>query len=175
MLVMLDVGQECHRESLVGNKTYCVYGISFGSEGKVILCDEMSEIPMFYPMSIFSIVDRRVSRVWVLGDPVERKNAEGINFTSYLLTFAEWASRPFFYDDFVEGRGDSSQVFRRYKQFMDLEFARPEITRSTTNLRDNWVQCTECANSWQVDRSMELAVCPACSTIQRVSALAKRK
>jgi hypothetical protein len=150
------------------NKVYCVYGLRIGGSLEFFLSGERYEIPSSYSALHFEVVEPRVSSRWVLGPVTLRTSASGASESVFLLTFREWALRPMFYDDLVNGTGDASKIFREHRQFMELEFSRPDVVSEAANLGKGWVQCAKCSGAWEPSHGMELGICARCGEVQKL-------
>jgi hypothetical protein len=150
------------------DELYCVYGLRIGGGLEFFLCGECYELPSSYSASHFEVIEPQVSRRWVLGPVTLRTSPQGIAESVFLVTFPEWALRPMFYDELIDGVGDTSKIFREHRQFMELEFSRPDVGSEAANLGGGWVQCEKCSDAWEPARGTELDICAKCGELQRL-------
>lgn len=155
-------------DTFLPDKLYCVYGLRIGSSLEFFLCGERYELPGSHSVSHFEVVEPRISRRWVLGPVTLRTSRDGSGESVFLLTFPEWALRPMFYDDLINGVGDASKIFHEHRLFMELEFSRPDVGSEAANLGSGWVQCPKCSDAWTPVRGTELDICATCGEVQRL-------
>lgn len=97
--------------------TYLVYAFYLRKTmGAMIQIESLPSAPHFVPISEFTVVDQRISRYWVFPLCLNSVSEHQV------ISFAEWSNTDFFYDDVVNGY-DAADIWRRYKQVMDLELA----------------------------------------------------
>lgn len=103
---------------LVLGKEYTVYGIAFWDNSPLvyIFLDEGDDYPKPIPMDFFELSVGEVSRCWRLS-----YFPQGINESSSLLVFKEWAEDPSFYERLVDGSKDAVEVFNKYRLLIDSE------------------------------------------------------
>ena len=100
-------------EFLALGKIYSVYGILTTERGIwiFVLQDEDDEYPKQYPISFFEILDSSISPDWVIGNGQEFSSASRKVFS--LLTFGEWATNNFYYENLVNGESLIVDNFRK--------------------------------------------------------------
>lgn len=108
---------------------------------------------------LFSIVDPRLSRFWQIHMDGPKELHERVELR---LAFPEWDRS--FLERVVDSHRAETDTFVRYFEQMKLEFAPPFVDSSATQLDLPWVMCPDCTEAWEVDPSLELAICPACDS-----------
>jgi len=147
------------------NETYIVYGMTL-KDGNIwyYLCDLMfTYFPRWKPSLFFEVVDPRISRYWIYSF---NKLVDYIQAYP-IITFPEWANNhPDFYDKLTDGEEREVEIFKNYKELMDLEFADSSILEAAQIGDDQWLICPKCKDAWQnSDNRDALVKCPKCSTI----------
>lgn len=148
---------------LIEGKEYTVYGITlFLGHIWYYLCDEAySYYPIWNPSPLFKVTDERISRYWVYGHTPRTSQAT----EQVLFAFPEWVNDPYFYDQLTEGIDKYKEIFAKYKKLMDLEFPDTSIQREANLLKNNWVMCPNCDESWEVTNQNRMLKCPNCHKI----------
>lgn len=149
----------------VGN-TYVVYAMSALSGQSVAYC--LGPGPLYsVPAELFTIIDGRLSRHWSFNQ-LRWEIGGGSSRSLYLWGYSEFVMSDQHRLDIVEGEAAASEIFGRYALMMDLEFAPPIVSCTSSPLEGRWVQCGACGDAWQPHNDLdELVRCPACSTVQR--------
>lgn len=75
--------------------------------------------PRYYPAYLFEIVDKRISRHWIVNDDIDEDNG---NMKTVSFGFKELLEDPFFYGEFLEDDPKQEEIFARYKRLMDDEY-----------------------------------------------------
>lgn len=154
----LDASVERHRQflermknaPLASDASYVVYAISTLSGTRFFLCDDESDrYPIPYPAAAFEIIDGRISQRW---QAAYAKNG-------LFLAFPAWALDSSFYERLVDDDTEAQSQFAAERAFMDLEFARPEITTKAIALGDQWLQCPVCDEAWRELPAGEMTRC----------------
>jgi Zn-finger nucleic acid-binding protein len=165
-----SVAKEVIRESfgsyqqypLTKGSYYVVYGIEtrssipwyYVSDGNYNQSDHF--YPLAYPYCFFFVKDDRPSSCWVKG---KRASEESIT------SFKEWVEEEAFFEGLVNGEDREGQIFRKYKDLMDLEYAIPSVRDQVQILDDDWLMCPQCDEVWQNNSSLEMILCPKCQSI----------
>lgn len=96
---------------------YTVYGVEFWENNPwYYLCADGVEYPKPYPNVFFEIVDKRLSKHWVLNSEVGRS---GDTHTS--LVIKEWAADRSFYERAIDGDKEALGLFNFSRKVMDME------------------------------------------------------
>jgi hypothetical protein len=148
--------------ALVIGKEYNVYAITlFLGYVWYFICDEdYVYYPIWNPSPLFEVVDGRLSKYWrynfIKGNlPVAKSRS--------IFAFEEWAKNPYrYYDNLTNGNESEVAIFKRYKDLMDLEFPCPSITKKASILKESWVMCPNCDESWEELSKDGMLRCPKC-------------
>ncbi len=146
------------------DKDYVVYAMTI-KNGYVwyYLCNEnFCYYPVWSPSPLFEIIDHKLSRYWVFS------YKKGINYIKAFPRWAypEWAENPDYYDKLTDGDKKEVNIFKTYKELMDLEF--PDYcTIEWAQVGDQeWLICPKCINAWESRNNKNALVrCPNCETI----------
>jgi hypothetical protein len=150
----LDIGRE-----------YTVYGMTV--KGGLIwyyICDRcFSSFPRWKPASFFRVMDSRLSRYWIYSF----KKFDNYPQAYPIITFPEWANEhPDFYDRLTDKDEYEVEVFKSYKELMDLEFPDASISDIAQIGDDEWVICPNCINAWHLSTTRDALIrCPKCSKL----------
>ena len=125
----------------------------------------MSAAPYSISSDEVEIVDNSLSTFWVCGDSV--RATKDSNARPAILAFPEWVNDVGFFQKIVESEGDAGDIWREYKEKMELEFAPSDLVKTAIKLDKVWLQCVDCSNAWLPDLEGEVVSCPSCSTIQK--------
>jgi hypothetical protein len=141
------------------DKEYFVYGLG-ETDGNIWYCiydDLCSYYPMWIPFPFFEIIDDRLSRYWVFSFDEEKGKK------CPFLGFPEWANQLDFYDNLTDGKEQEVQIFKSYKELMDLEFPNSSISEVAQIGDDEWLICPTCIDLWQHHEERDALVrCPKC-------------
>lgn len=146
-------------EDITIAKTYIVYATAAlnGYPGYFI-CDNYREYPIWHPSDFFSIVDSRLSRYWIVSIKKDDKTT-----TRLFLSFPEWANEQYYYNNLIEGEAREMDLFRKYKQLMNLEFPDSAITQAASIGDQEWLICPSCLDAWKNSNCDDaLVMCPIC-------------
>lgn len=116
----LDEAGGCTKETeffLTEGNEYLVYGVAFRDRQVwYYICDDYyTEYPRIHPSPLFTIVDGRLSRHWVIFTTVGHAD----HFC--LISFPEWARDHYFYDRLTNGNEKEVDMFRKMKELVDAE------------------------------------------------------
>lgn len=153
--MIIKLKKEVDSDFLLPDKMYVVFAIYISSSVDLMVLGENNSFPVSVSSSDVDIVDDRLSKYWVYGhcDTGE---------WSAVISFPEWAEDFFFYQNLVEGKRGAGQIFRKYENNIQNEFADPSIVRTAGMLKESWYQCPVCEEAWEYDASGEVIVCPSC-------------
>jgi hypothetical protein len=145
---------------LIPGKYYIVYGMVLYS-GYIwyYICDESDlYCPYWNPSPLFEVVDGRISRYWMFS------YKKGIRYfkPQAIWTYSEWADDPDYYDLLTDGEEREVQLFKAYKQLMELEFPNPSILDQASSLDSEWLMCNFCIDAWQTESTDGMLICPTC-------------
>jgi len=144
---------------LVVGKEYIVYALSEYYESIwYCICDESYTYhPMWIPEHFFELSDNRLSHYWIFSFKEDLKK------NRFFFGFHEWANQLDFYDNLVDGEKREVQIFKTYKELMDLEFSDSSISEIAQIGDDEWLICPACLDAWQYkDDKDALVRCPKC-------------
>jgi len=142
---------------------YIVLAVYFSDMVSVHFHDS-AFLPSHYPIELFDIIDPRPSRFWQLGHYTTDDGPP--DFLS-ILSVPEWSLDYYnFWQNFVDGHGDTHEIINEYQEKMLLEFKRPDITTRAAPVEESWVECADCVNIWQPKTVDELVECPECGLLQ---------
>ena len=149
-------------KKLIIDKEYVVYVI-----GEIYqhiwycICDEQYRyFPWWIPQWYFEISDPRLSRYWIASFVKDKPK------NRLFLGFPEWVNQEDFYDNLVDGEYQEKQIFKAYKERMDLEFPDASIVDFPQVLDSEWLMCPICIDAWQsIDSKDALIKCPKCQKL----------
>jgi len=147
---------------LILDKQYIVYALSeYYQNTWYCICDESYTYhPMWIPQQFFQLVDNRISRYWVFSFK------EDLDKNRFFFGFPEWAIQLDFYDNLTDGEQQEVQIFKSYKELMDLEFPDSSIPETAQTGDNEWLICPTCLDAWQYNDDRDALVkCPKCLKI----------
>jgi hypothetical protein len=147
---------------LIIDKPYVVYALSeYYQTTWYCVCDELYTYhPMWIPHHFFRVADNRISRYWVFAFKKD------LDKDRFFFGFPEWASQQDFYDNLSDGIEQEVQIFKFYKELMDLEFPDSCISGIAQIADDKWLICPMCLDAWESDSYRDALVrCPKCLTL----------
>lgn len=150
------------RHPLTEGSCYVVYGIEtrLGISWYYIADENYNQsnhfYPLAYPSCFFLVKDDRPSSCWVKGKRVSKDS---------ITSFKEWVGEKAFFEGLVNGEDREVQIFRKYKDLMDLEYAIPSVRDQAQILEGDWLMCPKCDEVWQNHSSLEMILCPKCQSI----------
>ena len=151
---------------LINGIEYTVFAMYIGKPIEVMIqVDSLPAAPYCIRLDDVEIVDNRLSKFWVFGEEMPNKN-NSMNRPA-ILAFPEWVKDVFFYENIVESKDNSGDIWREYRSKMEREFAPSYLVKSVTILDDGWLQCVNCSNVWQSTFDGEVVSCPSCLTEQK--------
>jgi len=131
----------------------------------MIQVDSFPASPYYISLDDVEIVDNRLSMYWVFGSVIEATSTS--NRQPAIISFPEWVDDVGFFENIVESKGGSGDIWRAYKEKMELEFAPPDLVKTATYLDKGWLQCADCSDAWVPEFMGEVVSCPSCLTLQR--------
>jgi hypothetical protein len=145
---------------LIPGKYYVVYGMTLYSsyiwyyicEGNPIL------YPFWNPSPLFEVIDGRLSKYWMYSFT----KLERLNKFQAIWAYRQWAEEPYYYDLLTDGEEREFQLFKAYKELMDLEFPDPSIQDRASSLDSEWLMCNFCIDAWQTQSIDGMVICPTC-------------
>lgn len=150
----VDVGSE-----------YTVYGMTVRNDSIwYYICDRVfTYFPRWKPAPFFEVIDSRLSKYWIYSC----KKNENYSQAYPIITFPEWTdNHPDFYDKLTDGEDREVEIFKNYKELMDLEFPDSSITEVAQIGDDEWLICPSCIDAWQCTNIKDALVkCPKCQKI----------
>jgi hypothetical protein len=164
-LILSKGYKDDHKFNLTIGRDYIVYAINVYSDYVwYCVCDDNHEnVPLWYPAPLFSIEQNNVSRYWHMKIP--DANEENENHLKLILSFSEWLERPYFHYDLFDGQSEETEIFKKYKKLMDLEFPTSKINDKASDIEEGWVMCPYCIDAWQPNQVDAMIVCPKCSRV----------
>jgi len=110
-------------EGLVTGKEYVVYAMTvYRGYLWIYICDEDYQpggYPVWYPLPLFEVIDRRMSRYWEIG---VRRSASKEDVGDPIVAFKEWVEDFAFYERLTDGDAQAVATFENFKATMDDEF-----------------------------------------------------
>ncbi len=172
-----DVPQEVFRSNNVTNKgvdfflkqnaEYVVYGITLRNTCFwYYVCDEyFTYFPRWKPSPFFEVIDQRLSRHWICTYKKHKNYTQAFP----IITFPEWANNhPDFYDKLSNGNENEVNIFKSYKELMDLEFPDRGIKILAKIADTEWLICPSCTDAWEHSESRDALVrCPKCLLVYK--------
>ncbi|MCB1148532.1 MAG: hypothetical protein KDK48_00065 [Chlamydiia bacterium] len=147
---------------LIVGSEYIVYSVSFIKDAlRYSVCDSnYTYWPRYRQAFLFDIIDDRPSRYWIVKDHFSN------DLFSAIFAFKEWALEDRFYDNLIDGKSKEVELFKLYKEKMDLEFGDFSIELSAEVLDSAWVLCPSCHDAWECSNVVdELIKCANCKEI----------
>lgn len=136
---------------LSSTESYVVYAIYLKSPVEFMIQGDFSE-PSFVSSEDVEIIDNRLSSIWTYAKPQPDSPA--------ILSFKEWATDWSFFENLVNGR--NHDVWELNRNFMDIEFANPNVKNTASHVKGNWFECDNCLNTWETNPNQEVVLCPEC-------------
>lgn len=147
---------------LDSGKEYTVYGL-IDSKDKILqilyyICgDDRDKFPIARPYYLFDIVDNRLSKYWIFGL---------IYGLQPVWIFPEWINENYFQEKLTDWEEREVQIFKSYKEAMDLEFPDSSISEMAEIGDNEWLICPTCIDAWEnKDNRNALVRCPKCLKI----------
>ena len=131
----------------------------------MIQVDSLPSAPFLISSDDVDILDNRLSKFWVFGNVTQA--TINSNERPAILAFPEWVNDIGFYQNIIESTGGSGDIWREYKEKMELEFAPSDLVKTAIDLDNGWLQCVDCSDAWLPELIGEAVSCPSCSAIQR--------
>ena len=130
------------------------------------ICKESDDFySLSYPADLFTIVDQRLSKYWIVSTLKDEHDTD----LSFLMTYPEWANNLSHYSYVVDGETEEEiehqKIFQKYKKLMYLEFPDPEIEMKAASLDDGWVMCPICIDAWEPKSIDGMIICPKCKNV----------
>lgn len=151
-----------HSEHLRASQIYPVYAVYIANTSDFLVMGQLHSFPISVNINDVEIVDNRLSKYWTFGYSDSQK-------WSTILSFSEWSSDPFFYQNLVEGKSDAGEVFRKYQSKIENEYAEVNLADIAIELENEWFQCPFCEEAWKDNDTSEVLVCPSCKKRLRKS------
>ena len=147
-------------------QTYTVYAIAIRNcYPWYFISDDSSDRPSYpiaHAAAFFIETDVRVSSCWTVGFRGANMKDEGMK--EVLFAFKEWVDDEMFFEHLIDGNKNCMELFRQYKEFMDMEFPLSSVTDTADLVHDNWLMCPKCIDAWETDSVLGMVRCPKCST-----------
>ena len=144
-------------------KEYVVYALSY-FYGHIWYCiceEDYTYYPMWNPDVFFEISDGHLSRYWIFSFRNDAKNQRRPFFS-----FPEWANDKHYYNGLTDGDQPERDLFKNYKEKMDLEFNDNSISEVAQIGDSVWVICPLCIDAWESGNIRDAMVkCPNCKTV----------
>jgi hypothetical protein len=156
-----NIAEDWDYNYLKRESEYTVYGMIIKkSHILYYLCDEIYiDFPSTHPFNIFKVIDGRLSRYWIFGLVKDTEQ-------SMELMFPEWVNEDKFANNLVDGEEREVQIFKAYKEAMDLEFPDSSISEIAQVGDNEWLICPICIDAWMNrDNKDALVKCPKCLKI----------
>ena len=149
--------------SILIDKEYVVYGMTLhlGYIWYYIADEDYSYYPIWNPSPFFQILDGRLSRFWVYSY-MKEENAD----QSVMIAFSKWANDSDFYEKLTDGDKKEIEIFKAYKELLDLEFPDFSITKIAQIGDAEWLICSTCIDAWENSNDRNAMVrCPKCQKV----------
>lgn len=160
-----SVNELSSEKHLTIGKEYIVYAITVHEEYIwYYLCDDRySSYPIWDPSLFFEVIDPRLSRYWVYSF----KKMEGYLSAQLCISFPQWALfHSEFYDKLTDWEKKEENIFKAYKNKMDLEFPDHTISIMAQVGDLNWLICPLCLDAWESSAEQDaMVICPYCHNI----------
>lgn len=154
----LSSGKNNVRIGLETGNIYQVYGLII-IQGVInfYICDRLhQDFPVYYPADLFHVIDHHLSRFWIYNCI---KGEE--SYSAFL--FPEAFNDVYFFDKLTDGEKLEIDIFRKYKELMDLEFPDPSVTQLAQIGDEQWLICPDCVDAWESSGAVDALVrCPKC-------------
>jgi hypothetical protein len=158
-LTLMEFHQDGEVPHLDIGNFYEVYAICIRNKYPwFYICDEGYSFPLSFPLPFFEIIDNRLSKYWTMGYNCSYIKNTGDDI-DILFAFKEWTHNKYFYEKLLNGKG--KEIFLKYKSLMDVEFPDSNL-RQAEVLKDNWIMCPECNESWEEFKNDGILRCPKC-------------
>lgn len=147
-------GKSGQMHTLVPDEYYLVYALHMKPECTDFVVGgldrSMSSAPC--PEEYFRVIDGRLSKYWRFqqGEKTRFLGISGWDFS--------------FFSALIDSEPAANERFTCYARAMTYEYAHPEVDEPVDVLRDNWVWCPDCMESWQIFSRQEMVMCPGCRT-----------
>ena len=146
---------------------YTVYAIIIKDHDSwYFVADDLYKIlscPIAYSSQFFDVVDVRVSSCWTVG--FRNVGSTGKGMRDMIFAFLEWVEDIMFYERLLDGDSADVELFRKYKDFMDMEYPQAFVRDTAELIEDNWLMCSICIDCWQSDSVLGMVRCPKCSAM----------
>jgi len=151
--------------NLISGVEYTVIAIYLTEPLKaMIYVESLPSAPFSVCLDDVEVVDSRLSSYWRYGPALpETEKRVG---RPPILAFPEWVDDHCFFQNIVDSVGDAGNVWRKYLEKMEREYASKDVTRASIDLGDGWLQCIECCDAWLPNSQGESVTCPSCLTVQ---------
>lgn len=140
------------------DKTYIVYAMTIYS-GYIwyYICDQhYTDYPAWNPSPLFEVIDGRLSKYWIYSCVTEE------NHTKTIWAYHQWVKDPYYYDQLTDGASKEVEIFKYYKNLMDVEFPDPAIKDCAQILDEEWLLCPICIDAWKCRSEDGMVICPNC-------------
>lgn len=153
-------------EFLIKGVEYTVFAVYLDfPTGFMVQVDSLPAEPYLVGSDEVDVIDNRLSRYWVYGSAVPETNHS--NERPAILAFSAWVDDVGFYENIVDSKGGSGDIWREYREKMELEFASASLNKTAIPLDHGWMQCVDCSDAWVPSSDGEVICCPSCSALQR--------
>lgn len=164
MKIALRDGKES--QYLVRGIQYTVFAVYLDRPIEFMIhVDSLPSAPFAISSDDVEIVDNRLSKFWVFGS-VAPATIDS-NERPAILAFPEWVNDVGFYENIIESKGGSGDIWREYREKLEFEFAPLNLVKTAIDLSNGWLQCVDCSDAWVPPLEGEVVRCPSCSTMQR--------
>ena len=149
-----------HETRLVVEKNYVVYAMILNSGYIWYFLEDEDKLyyPFAYPAPFFKVLNGNLSRYWIYSTEIGKDK----NSSRTIWTYPEWANDPYFYNQLTDGKREALEVFKKYKELMDIEFPLPSIPEAASALDEEWLMCHFCLDAWQSTSKDGMVICPKC-------------
>ena len=148
---------------LILNQSYTVYGmILIGDIMWYYLAKDTDSILIGkYPSPLFEILEGGLSKYWMFSST---KGVDGKTPRS-ILAFPKWANDPDFELQLKKNDIQALELFKKYKELMDLEYVDVAILGRVKEIGDTYLVCGHCSTKWYSVGIEAQVRCPKCEML----------
>ena len=122
---------------------------------------------VFRPIECFDVIDSRHSALWVSNFSTFYSEPQKKYVNRQEFAVKEWfeGDGNFWYNLF-ELKKRQLEIFTPLARHMNLEFQQSNVALTANPVDNEAVECANCNETWIPDHQFEMAMCPACGTVQ---------
>ena len=148
---------------LILNETYIVYGMILVGEIMWYYLAKNADRILFgkYPSPLFEVLDGRLSKYWVFSFIC----GEDAKTSRSIIAFPKWSNDPDFEMRFKKGDSTAVELFKIYKNLIDLEYPDDAIYKLAQIVDDECLLCNDCKTTWRSKGLEGMVSCPMCAIV----------